>query len=167
MEGIADGARLWVSGPNTMLGYLKDDQPGVLQPPPDGWHDTGDIVAVDDRGFITIKGRAKRFAKVGGEMVSLAAIEAMAAELWPDAPSAAASLPDERKGERVVLLTQHGGATRGEFAAFARKRGASDLAVPAEVATVPAIPLLGSGKVDFPAVKRLAEERDAATASAA
>ncbi len=167
VDGIADGARLWVSGPNTMLGYLKDDRPGELQPPPDGWHDTGDIVDVDARGFITIKGRARRFAKVGGEMVSLAAIEALAAELWPGALSAAASLPDERKGERIVLITQHPGATRGEFTAFAKKRGASDLAIPAEVSTVPAIPLLGSGKVDFPGVKRLLEERAAPKASAA
>ena len=71
-----------------MLGYLRAENPGVLEPPPDGWHDTGDIVSIDPQGFITIKGRAKRFAKVGGEMISLAAVEAIAAELWPDALSA-------------------------------------------------------------------------------
>ncbi len=167
VEGIDDGARLLVSGPNTMLGYLKDDQPGVLQPPPDGWHDTGDIVEIDGRGFITIKGRAKRFAKVGGEMVSLAAVEALAADLWPDALSAAASLPDERKGERIVLITQRPGATRSEFAAFAKKRGASDLSVPAEVVTIATIPVLGSGKLDFAGVKNLVDEREARKATAA
>ena len=114
-----------VSGPNTMLGYMKDDKPGVLQPPADGWHDTGDIVTIDDKGFITIQGRAKRFAKIAGEMVSLAAIEALAAQLWPDAISACAALPDERKGERVVLITQHPNASRGEFSAFAKSKGAS------------------------------------------
>ncbi len=159
VDGIDEGGKLVVSGPNTMLGYLKDDRPGVLQPPPDGWHDTGDIVTIDDKGFITIKGRAKRFAKIAGEMVSLAAIEALAAELWPDAMSACASLPDERKGERVVMITQHPNASRGEFSAFAKQKGASELMVPAEVATLPTIPLLGSGKLDYAAVKHLIEER--------
>ena len=159
VDGINEGGRLVVRGPNIMLGYLKVDRPGELQPPTDGWHDTGDIVTIDDKGFITIKGRAKRFAKIAGEMVSLAAIEALAAELWPDAISACATLPDERKGERVVLITQHPNASRGEFSAFAKSKGASDLTVPAEVTTLPMIPLLGSGKLDFAGVKRLVEER--------
>ena len=167
VDGIAEGGRLVVSGPNTMLGYLKDDKPGVLQPPPDGWHDTGDIVAIDDKGFLTIKGRAKRFAKIAGEMVSLAAIDQLAAQLWPDAISVAASLPDARKGERVVLLTQHKGASRGEFVAFAKSHGASDIMVPAEIVTSAEVPLLGSGKVDFAGVKALVEEREASEASAA
>ncbi len=159
VDGIAEGGRLMVGGPNTMLGYLKDDRPGELQPPSDGWYDTGDIVAIDDRGFVAIRGRAKRFAKIGGEMVSLAQVEALAAELWPDAVSAAATLPDPRKGERIVLLTQQKNADRAAFAAHARSRHASELVNPAEVVVVEAIPLLGSGKVDFPAVKRLVEER--------
>ena len=158
VQGIDEGGRLVVSGPNTMLGYLKDDRPGELQPPPDGWHDTGDIVTIDDKGFITIKGRAKRFAKIAGEMVSLSAIEALAAELWPEAMSACATLPDERKGERVVMITQHPNASRGEFSSFARSKGASELMVPAEVTTLPMIPLLGSGKLDYAGVKQLIEE---------
>ena len=79
-----EGGRLFVKGPNVMLGYLRVENPGVLDPPPEGWHDTGDIVTIDPQGFITIKGRAKRFAKIGGEMISLAAVEAIAADLWPD-----------------------------------------------------------------------------------
>ena len=82
-RGRRRGRPAFVKGPNVMLGYLRADKPGVLEPPPDGWHDTGDIVAIDDQGFIAIKGRAKRFAKVGGEMISLAAVEMLAAELWP------------------------------------------------------------------------------------
>lgn len=167
VDGIEEGGKLVVSGPNTMLGYLKDDRPGELQPPADGWHDTGDIVALDDKGFITIKGRAKRFAKVAGEMVSLAAIETLAAQLWPDEISACASLPDQRKGERVVLVTQHKGATRGDFASFAKSHGAADVMVPAEVVVIPTIPLLGSGKLDFAGVKRLVEAREEEKASAA
>ena len=71
-----------------MLGYLKADNPGVLEPPAEGWHDTGDIVTIDEQGFVAIKGRAKRFAKIGGEMISLAAVEMLGGELWPDAPPA-------------------------------------------------------------------------------
>ena len=88
VEGVEEGGRLFVRGPNVMLGYLKVDRPGVLEPPPEGWHDTGDIVTIDAQGFVTIKGRAKRFAKIGGEMISLAAVETLAGDLWPNALSA-------------------------------------------------------------------------------
>ncbi|MGH6863559.1 MAG: AMP-binding protein, partial [Methylocella sp.] len=159
VPGVNDGGRLFVRGPNVMLGYLKVDNPGVLQPPEEGWHDTGDIVSIDEQGFITIKGRAKRFAKIGGEMVSLAGIEALASELWPQALSAAAREIDPRKGERVVLVTQQKDATRGEFQAFAKSKGASDLMVPAEVMIVEKLPLLGSGKLDFTAIGAMVRDR--------
>ena len=133
VPGVDEGGRLYVRGPNVMLGYLKADNPGVIEPPPEGWHDTGDIVTIDAQGFVTIKGRAKRFAKIGGEMISLAAVEMLAAQLWPDVLSAVATAPDARKGERLVLVTQKKGATRGEFQTFAKSKGASDLMVPAEV----------------------------------
>ena len=85
VEGIADGGRLFVRGPNVMLGYLRAETPGVLEPPDGGWYDTGDIVDLDAEGFVTIRGRAKRFAKVAGEMVPLGAVEDFIAKLWPDA----------------------------------------------------------------------------------
>src|SRR5215475_8051827 len=94
VPGVNDGGRLQVRGPNVMLGYLRAENPGVIEPPLDGWHDTGDIVAIDGDGFVAIKGRAKRFAKIGGEMISLAAVEALASELWPDAQSAVVAEPD-------------------------------------------------------------------------
>ncbi|PWB83429.1 MAG: acyl-[ACP]--phospholipid O-acyltransferase, partial [Methylocystaceae bacterium] len=159
VAGVEDGGRLFVRGPNVMLGYLKADNPGVLEPPNDGWHDTGDIVSVDEQGFITIKGRAKRFAKIGGEMISLAAVEALASELWPKALSAAAREIDPRKGERIVLVTQQKDATRADFQAFAKSKGASDLMIPAEVMIVETLPLLGSGKLDFPAVAAMVRDR--------
>jgi acyl-[acyl-carrier-protein]-phospholipid O-acyltransferase/long-chain-fatty-acid--[acyl-carrier-protein] ligase len=149
VEGVEEGGRLYVRGPNVMLGYLKTERPGVLEPPPEGWHDTGDIVTIDAQGFVAIKGRAKRFAKIGGEMISLAAVELLAGELWPESPSAVVAVPDARKGERLILVTQKKDATRADFIAFARSRHASDLMVPAEVLVMDKLPLLGSGKADL------------------
>ena len=162
VEGVEEGGRLYVKGPNVMLGYLRVENPGVLEPPAEGWHDTGDIVTIDPQGFIAIKGRAKRFAKIGGEMISFAAVEGLAGELWPNAPSAVASVPDARKGERLIMLTQQPNATRAEFQAFARSKGASELMTPAEIVVVDKLPLLGAGKVDNMAVTRLVREMAAA-----
>ncbi|RTL85114.1 MAG: acyl-[ACP]--phospholipid O-acyltransferase [Hyphomicrobiales bacterium] len=160
VPGVEEGGRLLVRGPNVMMGYLKADRPGELQPPPGGWYDTGDIVTIDAEGFVTIKGRAKRFAKVGGEMVSLAAVEELAAELWPAALSAAATEVDPRKGERIVLVTQQKDATRAGFLAYAKSKGASDVSIPAEIVCVERVPLLGSGKIDFSAVTKLVRDRN-------
>jgi acyl-[acyl-carrier-protein]-phospholipid O-acyltransferase/long-chain-fatty-acid--[acyl-carrier-protein] ligase len=148
VPGVEMGGRLFVRGPNVMLGYLRAENPGVLEPPEDGWHDTGDIVAIDGDGFITIKGRAKRFAKIGGEMISLSAVEGLAAELWPDAMSGATTVPDARKGERLILVTTKSDPKRSDFLAFARSRGASEMMVPTEVLILEKLPLLGSGKID-------------------
>src|SRR4051794_12382322 len=161
VPGVDEGGRLYVRGPNVMLGYLKAENPGVLEPTNEGWHDTGDIVTIDAQGFVTIKGRAKRFAKIGGEMISLAAVESLAAQLWPDVLSAVATAPDPRKGERLVLVTQKKGATRSEFQQFAKSKGASDLMVPAEVVVMEKIPVLGTGKIDMVGVAKLVKERAA------
>jgi acyl-[acyl-carrier-protein]-phospholipid O-acyltransferase/long-chain-fatty-acid--[acyl-carrier-protein] ligase len=156
-----EGGRLSVRGPNVMLGYLKQDQPGVIQPPStsrgQGWYDTGDIVAIDAEGFITIQGRAKRFAKIGGEMVSLTAVEELATRAWPESQHACISLPDFQKGEQLILVTTRARAQRAELAAQARADGMSELHVPKRVLPVTAMPLLGSGKTDYPAVQALVE----------
>jgi acyl-[acyl-carrier-protein]-phospholipid O-acyltransferase/long-chain-fatty-acid--[acyl-carrier-protein] ligase len=162
VEGVAEGGRLVVRGPNVMLGYLKTDRPGVLERPPEGWHDTGDIVTIDGQGFITIKGRAKRFAKVGGEMISLAAVEALAGDLWPQQPSAVVAVPDLRKGERLILATEKKDATRAEFMTFAKQQHAADLMIPSEIMIFDKLPMLGSGKVDVISLAKLVEERCAA-----
>jgi acyl-[acyl-carrier-protein]-phospholipid O-acyltransferase/long-chain-fatty-acid--[acyl-carrier-protein] ligase len=159
VPGVDEGGRLFVRGPNVMLGYVRAENPGVIQPPPEGWHDTGDIVTIDDQGFVIIKGRAKRFAKIGGEMISLAAVEMLAAELWPDALSAAATAPDPRKGERLILFTEHPTAARADLLAFAKSRGSSDLMIPSDVLVLEKIPVLGTGKVDNVAVAALAQQR--------
>ncbi len=162
VEGVEEGGRLYVRGPNVMLGYLQADNPGVLERPVEGWHDTGDIVAIDEQGFLTIKGRARRFAKVGGEMISLAALEALASELWPNALSAVVAVPDPRRGERLILLTQQKGATRGDFQSFAKAKHASELMIPSEVWVLDKLPVLATGKADMVAVGKLVEERLAA-----
>jgi len=167
VEGVDEGGRLYVKGPNVMLGYLRADNPGVLEPPPQGWHDTGDIIAIDDQGFVAIKGRAKRFAKVGGEMVSLAAVEMLAAELWPNNVTAVAAVPDARKGERLIMVTDKHGATRSEFMTYARSKHASELMLPAEVVVLDKMPMLGSGKVDQLTIEKFAREQAAAKAAAA
>ncbi|MDE1973973.1 MAG: acyl-[ACP]--phospholipid O-acyltransferase [Hyphomicrobiales bacterium] len=167
VEGVYEGGRLFVKGPNVMCGYLRADKPGVLEPPPHGWFDTGDIVTIDEQGYIAIKGRAKRFAKVGGEMISLAAVEMLAGELWPNNLSAVAAVPDTRKGERLILVTDKKGATRADFQAFARSKHAAELMFPSEVIVVDKLPLLGSGKPDLQALQKFALEQAAGKAAAA
>jgi acyl-[acyl-carrier-protein]-phospholipid O-acyltransferase/long-chain-fatty-acid--[acyl-carrier-protein] ligase len=167
VEGVDEGGRLFVKGPNVMLGYLRADKPGVIEPPPEGWYDTGDIVTIDEQGYIAIKGRAKRFAKVGGEMISLAAVEMLAAELWPNAVFAVVAIPDARKGERLILVTDKHGATRADFQAFARSKHAAELMFPSEVVVLDKLPLLGSGKPDLLALQKFVQEQTAAKATAA
>jgi acyl-[acyl-carrier-protein]-phospholipid O-acyltransferase/long-chain-fatty-acid--[acyl-carrier-protein] ligase len=155
VPGLPEGGRLFVRGPNVMAGYLLPEQPGVLVPPPDDWHDTGDIVTLDD-DYVTIRGRAKRFAKIGGEMVSLAAIEGLAADLWDDAQHVVLSLPDPRKGEQLVLVTDKPDAVKEALHAHARKEGFPELWIPKTILIVEAVPVLGSGKVDLAATEKLA-----------
>jgi len=156
VPGVEDGGRLMVQGPNVMLGYYKDDKPGVLQPPEGGWHDTGDIVAIDENGFIQIKGRAKRFAKIAGEMVSLSVTESIAHSVWPQFEHAVVSIPDERKGEQLVLVTTNPNPKREELSAFAAKEGITALALPATLLPVAKMPLLGTGKTDYVTITQLA-----------
>lgn len=159
VAGIEEGGRLFVRGPNVMLGYLRAEHPGVLQPPPDGWYDTGDIVIIDEDGFVSIVGRAKRFAKIGGEMVSLAAAESLAGAVWDDAVHAVVAVPDPRKGEKLLLVTTQRNAEPRAMLALARERGVAEIAVPRDILVVDKMPLLGAGKVDYPAVQRLVAER--------
>jgi acyl-[acyl-carrier-protein]-phospholipid O-acyltransferase/long-chain-fatty-acid--[acyl-carrier-protein] ligase len=166
VPGIEEGGRLSVRAPNVMIGYRRAENPTLLDAPPEGWHDTGDIVSIDALGFVTIKGRAKRFAKIAGEMVSLAAVEQLAASLWPDHPPAVVAVPDARKGERLIMVTTKPGATRAEVQAFFKSHGASELMAPAEVMSVGAMPLLGSGKTDYVALNSLVRERADASAPA-
>ncbi len=157
VEGIEDGGRLRIRGPNVMLGYMRPDNPGVIEPTDNGWHDTGDIVTIDEDDCIWIRGRVKRFAKIGGEMVSLSVVENCASAIWPDDMHAAAAIPDNRKGEQVILLTTAANADRGAILAWAQSHGVSELSVPRKVYRVEEIPVLGTGKIDYGAVNSLVQ----------
>jgi acyl-[acyl-carrier-protein]-phospholipid O-acyltransferase/long-chain-fatty-acid--[acyl-carrier-protein] ligase len=154
VEGIPNAGRLVVKGPNVMLGYLKPDAPGKIVPPDGGWHDTGDVVSVDEDGFIAIKGRLKRFAKIGGESVSLAVVESCASALWPDFSHAAVTVPDGRKGEQIVLVTTNADANRHDIVGWAHNHGVSELAIPRRIICVEDIPVLGTGKTDYVSVQK-------------
>ncbi|NIA70008.1 acyl-[ACP]--phospholipid O-acyltransferase [Pelagibius litoralis] len=162
VPGIDEGGRLHVRGPNVMLGYLRAENPGVLEPPAEGWHDTGDIVTLDDDGFIRICGRAKRFAKIGGEMVSLAAIEALAAEVWPGVLAVALAMPHPRKGEQIVLLTEGEDCRLEALTAHAKAKGVAEIMLPRAVQQVDALPVLGTGKLDYVGAAKLLDQAAAA-----
>jgi len=159
VPGIEGGQRLYVRGPNVMRGYLDPTKPFGIDLLPQGWHDTGDVVDVDADGYIRILGRVKRFAKVGGEMVSLNAVEAYALQVWPHGTHAAVALPDSRKGERIILFTDAKEAKAEDMLAWAKANGASELAVPKRVVVIDEIPMLGSGKTDYVVLQRQAAEQ--------
>ena len=159
LEPVAgiDGHRLVVRGPNVMSGYLMPGDAGAITAPPDGWYDTGDIVRLDPEGRVIIVGRVKRFAKVGGEMVSLAGIEALAAEVWPEHPLGAAALTCPRKGQRVVLAVAHPDATLDTLRSERGEAGVAEIQLPSELRNLSEIPVLASGKTDFPKLQTLLE----------
>jgi len=156
VPGIEIGGKLIVNGPNVMLGYLFADNPGVLVSPKDNWYDTGDIVTIDEKGYITIVGRAKRFAKIGGEMISLGAVENMVIELWAGESHGAVSIPDSSKGEQVVLLTTKKEGTTKEILSFAREKGYTELQVPKKIIHLEELPVLGTGKTDYVTMQKIA-----------
>jgi len=159
VPGIDVGGRLYVKGPNVMLGYYLHDKPGVLVPPVsihgEGWYDTGDIVTIDDDGFIRICGRAKRFAKIGGEMVSLAAVEELATATWPQNEHAVIAVPDAQKGEQLILLTTYQQATRKSILSQAKQQGIGEINVPKKMVITEKMPLLGTGKTDYKGVAQV------------
>jgi acyl-[acyl-carrier-protein]-phospholipid O-acyltransferase/long-chain-fatty-acid--[acyl-carrier-protein] ligase len=155
VEGISGCGRLLVRGPNVMSGYLSPG--GGLEPLEDGWHDTGDVVSITEDRWVEIKGRVKRFAKIGGEMVSLTAAEDLAAAVWPECRHAVISLPDPKKGERLILMTDRQGAETGPLIEHAKAIGAPEISVPRKIISVLEIPLLGTGKTDYVAIQRMVD----------
>ncbi len=162
VPGVEKGGRLVVKGPNVMLGYLLHDNPGVIVSPETkygtGWYDTGDIVAIDDEGFISITGRAKRFAKIAGEMISLTAVEALVGKCWPDKQHAVVAVPDSSKGEQLVLMTDFQEAKRKDLIEYIQAEGIAEISVPRKIIKVRDVPLLGTGKTDYPTIQQLVAE---------
>lgn len=158
IDGLKDGANLVVRGPNIMLGYIKEDKPGIIQPLKDSWYDTGDVVNIDADGFVSILGRTKRFAKIGGEMISLTAIETIVCALWPEQRHVAVSVPHTRKGEMIVLLTENENASLDALPDHFRLHGLTELSLPKKLIKVKTLPLLGSGKMDYVKTRQLAIE---------
>lgn len=158
VDGIVEGGRLFLRGPNIMQGYLSVEKQGVINAPVDGWHDTGDIVTIDDEEFITIAGRAKRFAKLAGEMVSLTAVEGIAASIWPEFLHAAVSRKCARKGERILLFSEAATAEKASFIKKVHEHSFSELLIPYQIYAGAKIPVLPSGKIDYLTLEKQLEE---------
>lgn len=158
VEGLEDAGRLFVRGPNIMKGYISSEKPGQVIPLLEGWHDTGDVVSVDNDGYYVIRGRIKRFAKIGGEMVSLTVVENCAFAVWSDYMHAAAIVPDPRRGEQIILVTEHPNPKRHELMTWAQTHGVPEIAVPKKIISTENLPVLGTGKLDYVSVTRLAKE---------
>ena len=155
VEGIETGGNLYVKGPNLMDGYLLYER-GFQ--PQEGWFATGDVVAVDAAGFVTIQARLKRFAKIAGEMINLQVVEEAAAICFAGGVNAVIATADGRKGERILLFSTAKTAERSRIRDYLLQQGHSGLYAPAEVIRMEKLPLLGSGKPDYVCLKRQAEE---------
>ena len=154
VEGIEGGGRLYIKGPNIMMGYIHADNPGVIVPTSaeklgDGWYDTGDIVNIDDEGYVTILGREKRFAKIAGEMVSLPAVEELVGEVDKEGVHCAVCVEDDKKGEKIILFTTNKSLNREMLAEQVRKTKSSELYIPRQIVPVEEIPVLATGKVNY------------------
>lgn len=163
VEGIQTGGKLCVKGPNIMQGYIMPDNPGVIVPPMveklgKNWYDTGDIVSVDDEGYITIIGREKRFAKIAGEMVSLHAVEEVLSLVDPDSTIAVVSIDDEKKGEQIVLFTTSSDFSREKIAKVCQDKQLSELYIPKVIIKVGEVPLLATGKLNYRKMVEMAKE---------
>jgi len=162
VPGIDDGGILHVRGANVMNGYLRSERPGILEKPAsdagEGWYDTGDIVTIDEEGFIRISGRVKRFAKIAGEMISLESVEKLALITSPSFSHAVSSRSDESRGEMIVLFTTDKEMGRDALQQNARTQGYPEIAVPKKIVYVEVIPVLGTGKTDYVTLKTMASE---------
>jgi acyl-[acyl-carrier-protein]-phospholipid O-acyltransferase / long-chain-fatty-acid--[acyl-carrier-protein] ligase len=168
IDGITDGGRLFVRGPNVMKGYLNGEANERFKTL-NGWYDTGDIAEVDALGFLHLRGRMKRFAKVSGEMVSLTAIEDALAGAFPQygprCEVAIITRPDIDKGEALIAVTNESRLQLPEIRAAVRAKGLSNLAAPRELHAMRSIPKLGTGKVNHRELTRMITDTKAPEAA--
>ena len=167
VEGVEEGGRLFVRGPNVMAGYLNADANAKFKEL-GGWYDTGDIVSVDEDGYFYIRGRLKRFAKVSGEMVSLTAVEDALAGAFPQyglrCQVAVVTRPDEEKGEALIAVTNEPKLGLDEIRVAIKNKGLTNLAVPREIRVVREIPKLGTGKVNHRELQKVMASSEPAPA---
>ena len=168
VDGIEKGGELVVRGPNVMLGYIMPDNPGVLKPLENGWYHTGDVVEIDEIGFIYIKDRIKRFAKIGGEMVSLNAVDNMVRKAYewmsPQDKTGEGStdmfsygvvaIPHESKGEQIVLVTNNRMVTQEVLHSYIKNNGMSELYLPRVILFRDKLPVFATGKADNVTLKK-------------
>lgn len=174
IEGVADGGRLWVRGPNVMKGYLassSNDNRTQTFGDADGWYDTGDIVSVDAEGFLFVKGRLKRFAKISGEMVSLTAVEDALAGAFPvyglHCQVAVLTRADGNRGEVLVAATNEASLSLDAVRAALKAKNLPNIMAPRELLVVSEFPKLGTGKVNYRELERILAERRSAAEFAA
>ncbi len=155
-----------IKGPNVMLGYLNQPEK-TAQVIQDGWYDTGDIGRIDDDGFIEITGRQSRFSKIGGEMVPHIRIEQELSRILDEDDSdesevvcAVTAVPDEKKGERLIVLHRATRRPITEVIDELKKAGLPNLWIPAvdSFREVDSLPMLGTGKLDLHALKQVATQ---------
>ncbi len=158
VDGIETGGELCVKGPNVMLGYYMPSEPGVLVPPQNGWYHTGDVVDIDEIGFFTIKDRIKRFAKIGGEMVSLNAVQDMVIdatkEMLGEDNYGVVAIPHESKGEQIVLVTNNKSVTSAMLHDYVKANGMSELYLPRVILYHEKLPVFATGKSDNVTLKK-------------
>jgi acyl-[acyl-carrier-protein]-phospholipid O-acyltransferase/long-chain-fatty-acid--[acyl-carrier-protein] ligase len=151
---------LYVRGKNVMQGYLKNDAANYAYHVIDnGWYNTGDIVEITAAGFVRIVGRQKRFAKVSGEMISLAAIEeALAYAIAERKDAAILAEPEQRHGERIILVTNDTALTLSDVRDILAIKGFSPLSYPREIIHLHTLPKLATGKIDYQQLRAVVSE---------
>ncbi len=158
VDGIEKGGELVIRGPNIMAGYIMPDNPGVLVPLKDGWYHTGDVVEIDEIGFVYIKDRIKRFAKIGGEMVSLNAVDEMVRRAYEqDSESfsyGVVAVPHESKGEQIVLVTNNRNVTQEGLHNYIKANAMSELYLPRVILFRDSLPVFATGKADNVTLKK-------------
>ncbi|CAI3939060.1 1-acyl-sn-glycerol-3-phosphate acyltransferase (PlsC) (PDB:1IUQ) [Commensalibacter communis] len=154
VSGIHTGGKLLVKGQNIMIGYMTHTNPGVIQPMQDEWYDTGDIVDIDTDGFVTITGRVKRFAKIGGEMISMTTVELIASKIWPEATNAVINLTDDKKGEQLLLITTQQDAALDLLLSYSKEHDIAKIMIPKNLKIVKEIPLFATGKINYPELQK-------------